>query len=241
MKLKSDNTTVSKLASHERNEMFALMQSCYENTCREAFDRDLAAKQWVLRVFDPAIGKVVGFSTQAPLEVEVEGREVRALFSGDTVVDPAYWGDPALANAWGNLALRLIDDQKSAAFYWFLISKGFRTYRYLPLFFRHYTPGVGKESTDFETKLIVTLGSVIAPNCFNPSRRIIQATESKEWVRPDLAAPHDRAANDPHVRFFLDANPGYARGDELCCLAPLSRDNFTRAAWRVINMSAHAP
>jgi hypothetical protein len=28
------------------------------------------------------------------------------------------------------------------------------------------------------------------------------------------------------VRFFLDANPGYAAGDELVCLAPLDADNM---------------
>jgi hypothetical protein len=39
---------------------------------------------------------------------------------------------------------------------------------------------------------------------------------------------------DPHVCFFLARNPGHASGDELCCLAPLTRANFTPAAYRVI-------
>jgi hypothetical protein len=42
------------------------------------------------------------------------------------------------------------------------------------------------------------------------------------------------------VRFFLERNPHYDRGDELCCLAPLTQENFTRAAYRVINASAPA-
>ena len=40
--------------------------------------------------------------------------------------------------------------------------------------------------------------------------------------------------HDPQVRFFVRSNPGHERGDELCCLAPLGRANFTRAAYRVI-------
>jgi len=36
------------------------------------------------------------------------------------------------------------------------------------------------------------------------------------------------------VRFFVERNPGHACGDELCCLAPLTRANFTPAAHRVI-------
>ena len=39
---------------------------------------------------------------------------------------------------------------------------------------------------------------------------------------------------DPHVRFFAERNPGHTRGDELCCLAPLTRAAFTSAAYRVI-------
>lgn len=236
MKLTSDTATIGNLSSHEQDQMFALMQSCYENTCRENFDRDLAAKQWVLRVFDFSTTGMVGFSTQVMLGLDIDGQHVNALFSGDTVVHPSYWGAPALANAWGKFALELIDEKKSSSLYWFLTSKGFRTYRYLPLFFRHYTPSIDKESTDFEVKVIDALGSMIAPQSFNPNSRVIQASESKEWVRPDLASPHDRANHDPHVRYFLNANPGYAHGDELCCLAPLRRDNFTRTAWRVINM-----
>ena len=33
---------------------------------------------------------------------------------------------------------------------------------------------------------------------------------------------------------FVGKNPEHAQGEELCCLAPLSRYNFTPAAYRVI-------
>ncbi|MCA9239741.1 MAG: hypothetical protein KDA37_06065 [Planctomycetales bacterium] len=220
--------------------MFSLMQRCYVNTCRESFERDLAAKQWVLRVCDPITGDTVGFSTQVVFDLAVEGREVRVLFSGDTVVAPDHWGDPALANAWGRFALGLIDESVPGSLYWFLTSKGFRTYRYLPLFFRRFTPGADQTPTDLEGKLIASLGAKLAPGRFNRESGIIEASSSKERVRPELAAPRDRAKFDPHVQFFLEANPQYSLGDELCCLAPLSRDNFTWAAWRVIQMPSRA-
>jgi hypothetical protein len=41
---------------------------------------------------------------------------------------------------------------------------------------------------------------------------------------------------DPHVRFFVERNPEHAMGDELCCIAPLTGDNFTKAARRVIGI-----
>lgn len=221
--------------------MFSLMQHCYLNTCRESFERDLAAKRWVLRVCDPITGDTVGFSTQVVHNLAVEGREVRVLFSGDTVVAPDHWGDPALANAWGRFALGLIDENGPESLYWFLTSKGFRTYRYLPLFFRHFTPGPDQTPTVLERKLIASLGATLAPSRFNRESGIIEASSSKETVRPDLAAPRQRGKFDPHVQFFLRANPRYSLGDELCCLAPLSRENFTRAAWRVIQMPSPGP
>ena len=46
---------------------------------------------------------------------------------------------------------------------------------------------------------------------------------------------------DPHVRYFAELNPGHARGDELCCIAPLTRENFTLAAQRVIGTDAFLP
>jgi hypothetical protein len=36
------------------------------------------------------------------------------------------------------------------------------------------------------------------------------------------------------VRFFVERNPGHIRGEELCCLARLARDNLTPAVRRVL-------
>ena len=50
----------------------------------------------------------------------------------------------------------------------------------------------------------------------------------------------DSRLHDPHVRFFVERNPGHARGDELCCLAPLTRQNFSATAERLIRSPAFA-
>jgi len=36
------------------------------------------------------------------------------------------------------------------------------------------------------------------------------------------------------VQFFARANPGHGQGDELVCVAPLTRANFSRTAERLI-------
>ena|GEM_PF-2729995 len=55
-----------------------------------------------------------------------------------------------------------------------------------------------------------------------PDRRLVAAE-----AEPDPA----RVARDPDLAFFVAANPGYASGDCLVCLADLSWTNLARAAW----------
>ena len=40
--------------------------------------------------------------------------------------------------------------------------------------------------------------------------------------------------NNPHVRFFVEANPGHAGGDELACLVHVDVANLTPAGLRMI-------
>jgi hypothetical protein len=47
----------------------------------------------------------------------------------------------------------------------------------------------------------------------------------------DIPNGRDR---DPHVAFFAGRNPGWAQGDELVCVCPLSADNLTRAGERMV-------
>ena len=63
---------------------------------------------------------------------------------------------------------------------------------------------------------------------------MIKAVAGKDYLRDDIAPITAERLTDPHVRFFVERNSGHAQGDELCCLAPLTRANFTPAAYRVI-------
>jgi hypothetical protein len=239
MRLISDIVPVHDVTPQERRRMFALMRRCYENVERRQFDRDLDRKRVVIHVRDPASDELVGFSTQTILQCCVNGKTVRALYSGDTVMDPAYWGDAALANAWGRLALETVDDCGSdGPLYWFLTSKGFRTYRYLPLFFKRYSPCRETATAASSSAVLDAFGELVGGAAYDPRTGVISAPQTAYVVCDSVADPGRREQSDPHVRYFIERNPGHERGDELCCLAPLSRENFTRAAYRVINAPA---
>jgi hypothetical protein len=161
MRLRGTVVEVGQLASADRDAMFRLMDRIYVNMRRDRFEDDLNAKQWAIIVRSPTSGDIVGFSTQVVLTVPIDGETVDALYSGDTVVDREHWGDPALASAWGNFALQLVDGRPMRRMVWFLTSKGFRTYRYLPLFFRTYFPHPARAIPARERKIIEHLGRFI--------------------------------------------------------------------------------
>src|SRR5262245_9991920 len=234
MKLKGLLLPVAAVTDAQRSAMFALMDRHYENVTSDAFDADLAEKRWVILLLDPQTEEVCGFSTQVLHDATAAGRPIRALFSGDTIVARDRWGDPSLARVWGRLALSLIDSLPGAELYWFLISKGYKTYRFLPLFFREFFPRYDSPTPDWALAVIKALGRSRYPDRFDAATGIVRAGPKGDRLRPGVADLTPERGNNPHVRFFSTRNPDHARGDELCCVAPLTRANFLPAAYRVI-------
>lgn len=226
---------VADLAPSERDEMFALMTQHYLYVARETFEADLAEKQWVILVCD-ASGAIRGFSTQKILTVKLNGKNVHALFSGDTIVHRDAWGQQALARAWGRFALQLMDDYAGQELYWFLISKGYKTYRFLPVFFREFYPRFDVTTPASIASRLDAFARLKFGATFDEKRGVIIATRNSCRLRPGIAEMTDERLRDEHVRYFQKCNPRAAEGEELCCIAPLMRENFTEAAYRVINL-----
>ena len=216
------------------DEMFRLMLRCFANVTWEAFTHDLSEKRWVILLLNPDTQELCGFSTQMLITLPVDGAATTALFSGDTIVAPEHWGDTALSHVFGNLALDLIDQHPPDRLFWFLISKGYKTYRFLPVFFREFYPRHDTIMPARMGRLLDAFGRHKFPQTYDPSRRIIRANEAKDHLRAGVADLTEARLRDPHVAFFAQANPRHAAGEELCCLAPLTRANFTAAAYRVI-------
>jgi hypothetical protein len=214
--------------------MLELMHRHYDAVDAESFYADLAEKTWIIELRERDAGRLCGFSTQTILTAQLAGRPIRALFSGDTIVDRAHWGDPALSHVWGRLALELIDDATDGELYWFLVSQGRRTYRFLPLFFREFYPRYDAPTPVGIMHTISVLARRKFPRDFDAATGIVRAAARQYRLRPELDELPASRSRDPHVGYFYERNPGHARGDELCCLAPLTRANFTAAAYRVI-------
>ena len=81
-------------------------------------------------------------------------KQVRLLFSGDTVIEERHRNSLSLPVAWGKMMLGILSEQPTAPLYWLLISKGYKTYRYLPVFFHDYFPRPGRRLSRFEREVL---------------------------------------------------------------------------------------
>jgi len=163
------------------------------------------------------------------IDIQVDGRPVLALFSGDTIIDRSRWGDNALAYAWGEFVLGLVDQSPDRELWWFLIAAGYKTYRFLPVFFKEFYPRHDRATPDCAQAVIDALAGHLYPEHYDASTGVIRAQPHQYRLRSGVADITAERLRDPHICFFAQKNPGHAGGDELCCVARLTRSNFTRA------------
>ena len=184
-----------------------------------------------------AAGRLVGFSTLAMWRTTgPNGRPATVVCSGDTIVVPEAWGSWTLPRHWVRAVHGLHVREGDGELYWLLICSGFRTFRFLPVFFLDYA--VAGEPP-----------SVEAARAWHWMRRLATGRWAEQFdalagvvrlshphrLRPGLVDVPPGRLDQPDVRRFLRLNPGHHHGDELVCLARLSPNNLTAAGRRMLD------
>jgi hypothetical protein len=219
------------LSGAQRDGMFALLSRYFDGVTREQFESDLAEKNWVVEIRRD--GQLLGFSTLLVREAHCEGRPVTAIYSGDTIVAPEAWSSPLLARNWIAAVNHLRAEYPARPCYWLLLTSGFRTYRFLPVFWREFYPRRDAPTPAREQRLLDELAESQYGDCYHASTGIVRFPRP-QMLRPLLGGvPQGRAA-DAHVAFFLTHNPGHADGDELACITRIDESNLTSAGRRMV-------
>ena len=224
------------LSLARRDEMFALLARHFDGATREQFESDLAAKDWVIELNRE--GRVFGFTTLRVATSLLEGVPVTVLYSGDTIVAPEAWGTPALARAWIAGVNRIKAGLPGRRCFWLLLTSGFRTYRFLPVFWREFFPRFDQETPLTLQRLLAQLAREGYGRLFDPASGVVRFANPQRLRGPLAAIPVWREAN-PHIAFFLRRNPGHVRGDELVCLTEICAGNLTAAGRRMVTPPAH--
>ena len=219
------------LSAAQHDEMFALLATHFEGVTGEQFERDLAEKNWIVEIRRD--GRLLGFSTLLVREAKHEGRAITVVYSGDTIVAPEAWSSPALARAWIAAVNELRTPFPDRPCYWLLLASGFRTYRFLPVFWREFHPRHDAKIPPDRRRLLSELARTQYGSNYHAATGIVRFPYPQKLRGRFGMVPPGRVA-DPHVAFFLSRNPGHAKGDELVCITEISDGNLTRAGRRMI-------
>ena len=125
-----------RLHPAQRDAMYRLLVENFAGVSPRQFADDLAEKNWVILLEDQERCAIRGFSTLLAYETRFEGEPVSVIYSGDTIVSRDAWGTSALPRTWIASVNRLRTLYPNGPLWWLLITSGFRTYRFLPLFWR---------------------------------------------------------------------------------------------------------
>ncbi len=237
MKLNSVIQKVQKLSEQAKGRMFSLMTAHYNNVKPEKFLKDLEEKDGVIVLYDEC-GTIQGFTTFLLLKRILGAQQVYALYSGDTIVNQQCWGQIELFRGFGRLFQTYLLEQKEPL-YWFLLSKGIKTYLMLPLFFKRFYPNCYVEMPQFTRTLMEELAEHKFGTCYRKKEGIVRMIPRADYLQQQFAVIPERKLKNAHVRFFTQRNPGYIEGDELVCLASISPSNFTSRAQRFVSLTHH--
>jgi hypothetical protein len=229
------------LTGADQLQMYQLLAAYFENTSFRQFEQDLNEKHTVILLRDSDDGRVVGFSTLMTLSVDVENRQVTGFFSGDTIIARECWGSSLLGRAWlktvFSAADRIHRQSPHAPVYWFLICSGYKTWRYLPIFFHSYLPHPECSASAFDRQALHALAVEKFGPEYDAAASVVRFRRANP-LRRGVAEVTEQRLRDPMVEFFIRMNPGHAQGDELACLASISCSNLTAAGHRLLDAGA---
>lgn len=211
---------ICEFGKTEISDMYSLMSEFYDNTDESVFHRDFFDKDYCLVLYNEE-DKVVGFTTQKVMELDIDGRKIHGIFSGDTIIHKDYWGDIELFRVWARFWFEFAE--KYEEFYWFLICKGYKTYRMLPLFWTEFYPNYRCETPAYEQKIIDAYATKIYPDEYNSDSGVIEYRGIKDKLKTGVADVGAHEMKNKDIAFFCKANPDYVKGNDIACLAKIDK------------------
>jgi hypothetical protein len=234
-KLRGRVVSRESLDLRTRDAMFALLAAHFVGVDRLTFERDLDEKTSAILLEDGS-GGLRGFSTILVYESRAGGAPISVIYSGDTIVERAWWGSPVLARTWIDAALRVAPAGDPRDVYWLLLTSGFRTYRFLSVFFRDFYPRFDTAARPGEVESIHLLARERFGQQYDPAAGVVRFARP-QVLAPDLVTLPEGRMPDPHIAYFLARNPGFVFGHELVCLTRIDERNLTPAGRRMVRPS----
>ncbi|MDD9939808.1 MAG: ferredoxin [Myxococcales bacterium] len=223
--------TPRDLDAKDRERMYGLMCWHFEGVDREAFEQDVAEKDWILRMDDP-VGSIQGFTTLKLLRQDYENHHAYGFFSGDTVLAPEFMSQSSWLRVWSRHIFRVASELDGPA-YWVLLTATHRTYRIISTAFSRFHPDPRVPASSKMQRLLGDFVRQKFPEEYDEDKGVVKLKVPVAY-RYQEEVEAACAEGNSHNRFFRTANPGYLRGDFLCCLTEIRRDNITALGRRIL-------
>ena len=213
-------------------EMFEVFCENFERSSLEIFERDLKDKNWVILIRDTEHNALQGFSTIALYEMDYQRKRISVVYSGDTIIRREYWGTPELPRSWIHTVLEK-SAQMPQPLYWLLISSGYKTYRFLTVFYKEFYPRYDRPTPPEMQAMMEYLATQRFGTDYHCEGGVVRFQKGATPLRRGIAEVTDERLHDPHVAFYISRNPGHVNGDELVCITQIHPDNLTAAGRRM--------
>ena len=220
--------------------MFLLMKKYYENMKKDKFLADLYDKNDIFLIFENE--ELKGFSTIKKMELNIENnkdsekKRIAGCLSGDTIIEKGFSWGIEFQKEW--IKYCLLESEKNikngVKTYWFLISKGIKTYMYLPTYFKNFCPKVDYVESEIEKKIKDIYAKKIYGSRYCTENGIVKNDGTNDFLRENVVVLSEKQLKNKNIQFFLEKNPDYKKGDELVCLAEISFENLTNLGKRVL-------
>ena len=211
-----------EISFQDLEEMHRVFKKYYRNTEFKTFKSDLDKKNGAFLLRKKSTGEIVGFSTLLEMKMLINGKKVRGVFSGDTIVEEEYWGNNPLNSAFVKFYLKKLFANPFKPVYWFLISKGYKTYLLLTNNFLNYYPCFNGENKHL-ADITAAYCNYLYPEYYNEKKKILDFGKDSQSLKGGVAEiTAEMCEKFPKIAFFNERNPTWDRGTELPCVGELT-------------------
>lgn len=221
-KVQAEVVEVTQLSTNDKDRMYQVFSKYYNNHDQTTFLKDLSEKHHVILLRDSETRRVQGFSTLLKVQIQDGRQKAIGIFSGDTVLEKEYWGTAALGVSFLKyLWMQKIKNPFSPV-YWFLISKGYKTYLLMANNFKTCYPRFDQPTPANYQKIMDDFYGARFKQLYNSQTGIVEVEESSCRLREKVAEVTPALLSNPKIAFFAAKNPNWEKGHELTCLAKMT-------------------
>lgn len=225
---------IDRISPADVLKMYGIFQRYYENADLDTFLRDMSKKTGVFLLRRRSDREIVGFSTVATMDLLVDGKPIKGVFSGDTIIERDYWGSRALPLAFFLYLVRVVLRHPLTPVFWLVISKGYKTYLLLTNNFFRFYPHPDNRYQEYQS-IIPQYCERLFPGYYNAERGILDFGHDYQRLKADVAPINDEVRRASQaVAFFEARNPEWHRGTELPCVGRAGFSDAFRYPFRYL-------